>query len=367
MSGTKPLTNSEKEEILLQKYYKDNFEKDKIGKVNLERNEVITNMKTANQSDYIAALEEKKVRSLTETTIKLDRGQKGLKIVAYCSADYYDSNNPQNGRTFGTYINGFKKDLENNDPSIKTIAFFGGDLLGTEWQLANLRTAIINKDGVALYWGLNKRKQRLLYDIKIAREMGAEVYLMQGAQEHKIYKETGRDIFKEVVEELNDENVKYISEGTSVICNLVSSNGKGTKNTIAFQTNMMGKAQDSKSDYMAAIKSNGILNADAHFVFNGNSAGKYGPNYFHVSGQSLFKKTSKGKNPEFAPKNYNVFTIYPEDNHELTIMEGSVDQMYSKSLSIEKKICEEDKKREILVKIAHEKLDAKINKNSREF
>ena len=360
--GGKLLTNKQKEELLVEKYYRENFENaEQIGKVNLDRNEVVTNMKTASQLDYTFVLREKKVKSLSTTTINLTKGQKALKLVAYCSTNYFDLDNPQKGRFNGKYSEALRNDLKTNDSSIKTIAVFGGDLLGTEWTMAHLKKARIH-NGTALYWGLNKRKERLLYDIKLALSCGAEVYLMQGAQEHKIYKETGRDIFKEISLELNNPNVKYIDEGTAVICNLVSHNGKATHNTIALLTNMIGKAQDSKADYLAGLRSNGTLSSDATFVFNGNSAGKYGPNYYHVSGQSLFKKTPKGKKPQFAPKGYNVFTIYPEGEHELSIVEGSPENFVSNNLELEKKLHEEQRTREILSTIVKEKLDEKIDK-----
>ena len=362
LNGGNLLTNKQKEELLLEKYYKENFENaGQIGKVNLDRNEEIINMKTANQADYTFELRDKKVKSLSTTTINLSREQKALKLVAYCSTNYFDLDNPQKGRFNGKYSEALKNDLKTTDSSIKTVAVFGGDLLGTEWTMAHLKKARI-KNGKAIYWGLNKRKERLLYDIRLALQCGAEVYLMQGAQEHKIYKETGRDIFKEISEELNNPNVKYIDEGTAVICNLVKHNGKTTHNTIALLTNMIGKAQDSKSDYLAGLRSNGTLPADATFVFNGNSAGKYGQNYYHVSGQSLFKKTAKGKKPQFAPKGYNVFTVYPEGEHDLTIVEGSPENFISDNLELEKQVHEEHRTRKILSEIAKEKLDEKIDK-----
>ena len=358
---SKPLTNKQKENILMDKYFKDNFEKEQIGKVNLDKNEVVLNMKSATSSNYTDELLDKKVKTLSSEIINMEKGKKALKIVAYCSTNYYDLNNPQKGRVDNRYVTALKNELETHDPEIKTIAFFGGDLLGEEWTMAHLKKATITKDGVAIYWGLNKRKQKLLTDIKIALATGADVYLMQGAQEHKIFKETGRDILKEVAEYFNSPRVKYIDEGTTVICNLVSNNGRKVYNTIGFQTNMIGKAQDSKGDFNAAIKSNGAINADVVFVMNGNAAGKFGSNIYHVSGQSMFKKTAKGKRPQLAPSNYNVFTIYPEGNHNLTVVEGSPENLYSESLVLEKEIHKQNETRKILGEIAKEKFDEKIN------
>lgn len=362
MEGTKnkPLTNSQKEEILLEKYYRDNFEKNQIGKVNLDKNEVIMNMKGATIGNYNDALIDKKVSTVSEANICLENGQKALKLVAYCSTNYFDLDNPQKGRLHGRYVEALKQDIRTDNPKIKTIVVFGGDLLGSEWTLTNLKNATITKDGVALYWGLNKRKERLKADIKVALNLDADVYLIKGAQEHKIYKETGRDIFKEVADELGSEHVKYIDEGTTVICNLIAKNGKTTYNTLAFQTNMLGKSQDSNGDYRAGVSSNGKVNADAVFVFNGNASGKFDKNIYHVSGQSMFKRTAKGKRPEYNAKHYNVFTIYPEDSHDLTIVEGSPENLYSENLALEMKVFEAKKTKKTLAQIAKEKFDSMI-------
>ena len=358
--NNKPLTNDEKEKILLEKYYRDNFEKNQIGKVNLDKNEVIMNMKGANIEHYNGALTNKKISAVSDTNIYLENGKKALKLVAYCSTNYFDLDNPQKGRLHSRYVEALKQDIKTDNPKIKTVVVFGGDLLGNEWTMAHLKNATITEDGVALYWGLNKRKERLKADIKIALSLGADVYLIQGAQEHKIYKATGRDIFKEVADEMASEHVKYIDEGTTVICNLIAKNGRTTHNTIAFQTNMLGKPQDSNGDYRAGISSNGKVNADAVFVFNGNASGKFDKNIYHVSGQSLFKKTAKGKRPDYNAKHYNVFTIYPEDNHDLTIVEGSPENLYSENLALEMKVFEAKKTKKVLAKIAKEKFDSMI-------
>lgn len=362
MAEKKPLTNAQKEAILLEKYYRDNFETRKIGKVNLDRNEEIVKMKSASQTDYACELLAKKVKSLSGVTFTLSGQKRVLKIVAYCSTNYFDLNNPQKGRIGGKYAESLKRDIETKDPTVKTIVVFGGDLLGTEWTMAHLRKATINEDGVALYWGLNKRKQRLVSDVKLALSMGAEVYLMKGAQEHKIFKETGRDILQEVVDEINSPSLVYINEGTTVVCNLVTTFGNKTQSTIAFQTNMIGNAQNANGDYRAGIRNNGTVNADAVFVFNGNAAGKFGQSLYHVSGQSLFKRTAKGKRPLLAPKGYNVFMVYPEASHELTIVEGNTERMFSSNFELEKKIYEQNITRKALLVLAREKFEQMISK-----
>lgn len=361
MTDKNPLTNAQKEEILLEKYYRDNFETRKIGKVNLDRNEDILKMKSAGQSDYYSELLAKKVKSLSDTTFTLSGQKRVLKLVAYCSTNYFDLDNPQKGRIGGKFAETLRRDLQTKDPSIKTIAVFGGDLLGTEWTMSHLRKATINEDGVALYWGLNKRKQRLMSDIKLALSMGADVYLMKGAQEHKIFKETGRDILQEIVDEIDSSELHYIDEGTTVVCNLVTTYGRKTQSTIAFQTNMIGNAQNANGDYRAGIRNNGEINADAVFVFNGNAAGKFGQNLYHVSGQSLFKRTAKGKRPLLAPKGYNVFMIYPEASHELTIVEGNTEMMCSSEFELEKKLYEQKLTRKALLVLAREKFEQMIS------
>ena len=109
---SKPLTNKQKENILMDKYFKDNFEKEQIGKVNLDKNEVVLNMKSATSSNYTDELLDKKVKTLSSETINMEKGKKALKIVAYCSTNYYDLNNPQKGRVDNRYVTALKNELE---------------------------------------------------------------------------------------------------------------------------------------------------------------------------------------------------------------------------------------------------------------
>lgn len=377
-----PFTNPEKNNYILEKFYEENFQKKdaellehfKVSKVNLATNDVVEGLEPALVDDYVNKAINKKSSVISNNVITLNKNDECLNLIFYCSTNYFDMGNPQKGICTGKNEE-IMQNLASVNPLGKTIVVFGGDLLGEEWQLSYLRNAKI-EDNKALYFGLNKRKARLVRDIKkffaYGEKLGLdlEIYLMRGYQEHRIMKELGRDVFKEVYEELNDKyknenqtsKLVYLEDGVSLTLNIIkkNKNKKAYNATIGIQTNMKNKTKTAKGEVSARVRSNGVLPCDATFVCNGNFAGKLGDNTFHVSGQSLFVRTPKGYNPQLAPKGYNVFTVYVEGDNELTVQEGGTN-IASNYVALENEIYKERKKTQYLLKVCNRFIEEQLN------
>ena len=167
-----PFTNPIKENYILEKFYEENFlkkdaqylENFKVSKVNLAKNDVVENLDSASVEDYVNEVLKKKRDVVSSETITLDKNHECLNLVFYCSTNYFDIDNPQKG-----ICSGKNEEIINNLSDVnargKTAVIFGGNLLGEEWQLKYLKNARI-QNNKALYFGLNKRKYRLMRDIK---------------------------------------------------------------------------------------------------------------------------------------------------------------------------------------------------------
>lgn len=377
------LNNANKIDLILDKWYEENFQKKdahklesyKISKVNLTTNEVVEKLDTPLVEDYVNEVFEKKTKIVSDNTIKLSKNDQCLNMIFYCSTNYFDISNPQKGICSGKNED-ILQSLTSVNPLGKTIVVFGGDLLGEEWPIKYLKNARI-ENNKALYFGLNKRKARLINDIKkffnYSDKLGLDIdlYLMRGYQEHNIYKELGRDILGEVTEELADKFVvngvtklHYLDDGVSLALNIVKKNKNSTFNaTIGLQTNMRNKSLTAKSEEVASYNYNGTLPTTINFVCNGNFAGKLNDNTYHVSGQSQFLRTTRGKKPQLAPKGYNVFTIYVEGENELTVQEGGAN-IFPTDLAMQNEIYKADKKREYLLEACQDLFKEKLNKLS---
>lgn len=377
------LNNANKIDYILDKWYEENFQKKdahklenyKISKVNLTTNEVVEKLDTPLVEDYVNEVFEKKTKIVSDNTIKLSKNDQCLNMIFYCSTNYFDISNPQKGICSGKNED-ILQSLASVNPLGKTIVVFGGDLLGEEWPIKYLKNARI-ENNKALYFGLNKRKARLINDIKkffnYSDKLGLDIdlYLMRGYQEHNIYKELGRDILGEVTEELADKFVvngvtklHYLDDGVSLALNVVKKNKNATLNaTIGLQTNMRNKSLTAKSEAVASYNYNGILPTTINFVCNGNFAGKLNDNTYHVSGQSQFLRTTRAKKPQLAPKGYNVFTIYVEGENELTVQEGGAN-IFPVDLAMQNEIYKADKKREYLLEACQDLFKEKLNKLS---
>lgn len=374
-----PFTNPIKENYILEKFYEENFlkkdvaflENFKVSKVNLAKNDVVENLDPASVDDYVSEVLKKKRDVVSDETIELNKDDECLNLIFYCSTNYFDIDNPQKGICSGKNEE-ILKNLSEVNVNGKTAVIFGGNLLGEEWQLKYLKNARI-ENNKALYFGLNKRKYRLIRDIKkfftISERLGLNIdlYLMRGFQENFIIKELNRDIMEEVYCELKnkflDENgckLHYLDGGSSLALNVVKKNKNRTNftATIGLQTSMNNKSLTAKGEDSASRK-NRTLPVDATFVCNGNYCGKLDDFTFHVSGQSQYLRTSKNNTQSLAPKGYNVFTVYLENDNELTIQEGGYN-IYPQSLNIQKENYKEAKKTDLLFKICTTEFNKKM-------
>ncbi|MBE5745799.1 MAG: hypothetical protein E7359_00720 [Clostridiales bacterium] len=364
-----PYTNAVKNNYILEKFYEENFQKKdasilesfKVSKVNLATNEVVEGLETPLVEDYVQEVLSRKISVVSDNVVEIAKNQECLNLIFYCSANYFDMSNPQKGICSGKNEE-IIANLSSVNPNGKTVVVFGGDLLGEEWQIKYLKNARI-ENNKALYFGLNKRKNRLIRDIKkffsFSEKLGLDIdiYLMRGHQEHFIIKELNRDIFEEVVLELQDKYVSngktklhYLSSGVSLALNVVKKNKNkpAYSATIGLQTNMKNKTLTARGEASASYSYNGSLPSNVCFVCNGNFAGKLGDRTYHVSGQSQFIRTPKGKKPQLAPKGYNVFTVYVENDNELTVQEGGAN-IFPKGLELQNEEYKENKKQEILL------------------
>lgn len=374
-----PFTNPIKENYILEKFYEENFlkkdvaflENFKVSKVNLAKNDVVENLDPASVDDYVSEVLKKKRDVVSDETIELNKDDECLNLIFYCSTNYFDIDNPQKGICSGKNEE-ILKNLSEVNVNGKTAVIFGGNLLGEEWQLKYLKNARI-ENNKALYFGLNKRKYRLIRDIKkfftISERLGLNIdlYLMRGFQENFIIKELNRDIMEEVYCELKnkflDENgckLHYLDGGSSLALNVVKKNKNRTNftATIGLQTSMNNKSLTAKGEDSASRK-NRTLPVDATFVCNGNYCGKLDDFTYHVSGQSQYLRTSKNNTQSLAPKGYNVFTVYLENDNELTIQEGGYN-IYPQSLNIQKENYKEAKKTDLLFKICTTEFNKKM-------
>jgi len=377
-----PFTNPIKNNYILEKFYEENFQKKdadklenfKVSKVNLATNEVVENLDAALVDDYVSEVLNRKVSIISDNTITLDKNQECLNLIFYCQTNYFDMSNPQKGICSGKNEE-IISNLSSVNPNGKTIVVFGGDLLGEEWQIKYLKNAKI-ENNKALYFGLNKRKARLIRDIKKffaysdKLNLDIDLYLMRGFQEHFIIKELNRDVMEEVMIELSDKYTRdnksrmhYLNDGVSLALNVVKKNkNKSTYNaTIGFQTNMKNKTLTARGEANASYSYNGSVPSNVCFVCNGNFAGKLGDRTYHVSGQSQYIRTPKGKKPQLAPKGYNVFTLYIEDNNEITVQEGGAN-IFPEGLAIQNEIHKEGKKKKYLLEACDSLIKGQLNK-----
>lgn len=356
-------TNKQKEQKLLNIFYEENFrKKDKalfeqfiISKVNLATNDTIENADIAGAKDYVSQLAEKKTASVTRHIINIKSNQPGFNLLFYTGANYYDNSNPQFGRKDDLTRKAMKHQISKVNKQGGTHLIIS-DVFGWEWEIKYLRNAVI-KDDKIYYFGINSRKERAVRDIKaymiLAQRAGLKdfhIYLMRGAQEHKIQKELGRDVFQEIYDELSFNNLHYIDEGVSLGMNVIKK-GQSTKyGILGIQTNQTGKASTIQGANRSAYKDNGELFANVIFRCNSNVVGKLvGNEIYNVSNQSSFYRTPKGKKPELSTKFYDVFWLNLENDYEFSVVEGGTN-IFDDNLALERKLHENCIKKQVLLK-----------------
>lgn len=331
--------NQSKLDFLLENWYKktygENYKESSSynafqTKINLATNDIVTALEDATDEDYLDLVNEKAIEPISNEVFKIPANKQSLDLIFYCSTNYYDLSNPQKGLDNDRLNISIKDQFArcNSNGSIKII--IGGNNLGEEWQFKNYKDSKII-DNRGQFHGLLERKEALIQDIKrylsIADEIGfkdAEIYLIKGYQEHYIKQKLCIDAFDDVVKQLNNPRVHYISEGVNpyINCERELENGEIVYDEIKLLTNMRNKGKTAKSEAMSVSRYNGLNKGTTTFVLNGNVFGKLNDNQeYHVTGQTEYLRTSKGNKPDKAPKGYDVFSLYISKD-ETIVVEG---------------------------------------------
>lgn len=368
-------TNKQKEEFLIKTWFEETFGKRKAKKINYANNQDVINSRSATFKEFTDYIQRKKSKKVSSYQLILGVDQEAVKIVSFSNEAIGDSSNFYDEETIK---NNFKL-LKNKEKGVKTIALFAGNVIGNEWTLASFRKFYnehnILPDGteenVRMFVGLQTRKKILKQQIKKCLEMGAEVVLMKGPQEFDALNSkthgVGIDIMQEIVDELNDGRVNYISEGTSVNVNFIKKNAnrKHFYNTIRIETNISTKSADPAGMSKYAKNYNGKASADVIIRTNGNfTATEYHDNIIYPSGNLVYQNVSKGKYPDTMVKSGNVFMLVPEASNDVTMVIGDDKILYDSTDSeIDNQKQYVKRKKEAIAQIIKEKVDEKI-KNS---
>lgn len=366
--------NAEKIKYLLDIWYAETFDKSYIGKMNLDNNDIIEMSKAGRLSDYQEEAKKKQTAKISDVEITLSPEEKCLQVVFWNNTGCLDLSNFQNGIIDGSYRSDFKKDLQHFDANNgKTVVFMPGNLIGKEWEFKYLinATSKLTDDELTdgktfrrLFFGLQKRKQTVINDIKFALNYGAEeVYLMKGDEEFKILKALGVDVFQEIVDQINDPRLKYISQGTETKLNFIKENKNGEKfyNIIKIKTDYATKS-DKPSNGERPADRKFDENSDLYFYCNGNyTAAIKNENVFYPSGQLTFLNAAKGKNPRMMVNDGNIFQIYAEGNHDICVVKGG-QRLYDKDNELLNLIHKERKENQARAELLKEKITEAQNR-----
>jgi hypothetical protein len=368
--------NSNKIDFLLEIWYKETFDSDLIGKLNLEKNEFVKNTKQGIFSDYLQHIQKKNIARISNNVVTLSPEQKALQLVFWYNTGCLDSSNFQNGVLENAdYNKSLKRDIQNyKKEDGKIVVVMAGNLIGKEWQFKNLKDAFtkmsiewdgdnVKKEIRRIFYGLKKRKQRVINDIKYALRCGAdEVLIMKGPEEFDVFKKTGYDVMEDIVKAVDDERLKYITDGTETKINVVKENGRGKK--AYYNTMRISHTNNTKSANPSIMERPGqylkMDRADVAFICGGNyTAAVKNENEFFPSGQLTYQNTQKSKKPEFMFNDGNVYQVYPEGDNELTVVKGG-QCLYQNNLPLYQNIFNQKQKINALGQLAKEKIDEKI-------
>lgn len=418
MSEFLPNMSGKKAENLIEKYFDANITEEHKRSDEVKRTmagltaDEVNEITFANKLDYVRQVAEKTKEGIGPE-ICLKEGQTGFNIVFYNDTNYYDLARPQSQIDILDKREKIRKQLKKVNNQEKVVVVFGGNLLGEEWKLANLRNALIldtkeytdlihaildseidetskNKIAHSLetledptdeettkkverivgYWGIKKRTSQLRNDIRtylsVARELEIkdfEIILMNGAQEHKVKQKFNLDVLDKVYNELKEKcsNITYVDQGVNVIFPVFTDHKSESSHHISLniQTNSRTKATKASSVLAASNRENGPTNACACFRLNvANFSGCY-QGVFYPTGQSMFNKASKGDNPERAPQDRDVYHIDITGNDKCEVTRGG--SINLNEYALERVIKEEQLKRDCIKEIIMEIYETKVN------
>ena len=368
-------TNKEKEEFLVKTWLTETYGKKKSQKTNYAENKDIINSRSATYKEFTDYIKRKKQKKVSAYELILEPEQDAVEIVSFANERIGDSSNFFDDETIKSNF----KVLSNHVSNVKVVALFAGNLIGEEWTLAHFKKfyneQVEKQDGevetIRMFMGLQKRKKLLKNQIQQALATGAEVVLMKGPQEYKALNDkssgVGLDIMQEIVDEINNPNLHYISEGTAVNVNFIKKNNNRRHfyNTLRIETNISTKSADPSGMSKYAKNYNGESNADIIIRTNGNfTATEYHDNIIYPSGNLVYQNVSKGKYPKSMVNSGNVFILVPENNGDVTIVNGNDKALFEDSNSeIENQIQYLKRRKQAIAKIIKEKVDEKLNNN----
>lgn len=413
-----PNMSGKKANNLIEKYFEANVTEEHKKSSDVKRTlagltaDEVNEITFANKLDYINQVDDKTKEGIGPE-ICLKEGQKGFNVVFYNDTNYYDLARPQSQIDILDKREKIRKQLKKVNKNEKVVVVFGGNLLGEEWKLANLRNALVletkdysdlldavinskieekSKSKIAQslarleepaeeetlkkverivgYWGIKKRTAQLRNDIRtylsVARELELkdfQIILMNGAQEHKVKQKFNLDVLEKVYNEMKDKhsNILYANQGVNVIFPVFTDNKSEDCNHISLniQTNSRTKATKASSVLSASNRENGPANACACFRLNVANFSGYYQDVFYPTGQSMFNKASKGDNPERAPQDRDVYHIDITGDEKCEITRGG--SINLKEYALERALREEKMKQESIKEVIMEIYENKVN------
>lgn len=344
--------------------------------------EIAQNTQKGTESNYRENIKHKQTSKISSQEIVLDNNDESLQMIFICNTSCLDSSNYQHGIEDGTYLQRCREMVSGLDRKNGKIVVYMTNFMGKEWKFSDLLKEIeririekgLNatsaedlKNIIRNYYGINKRKQvnkKIIYSLI---KMGVdEIYLMKGDDEFAILKQTGRDVCQELINEISNEQLKYISEGTSTKINVVKkTNGK--KNMyVTMKLDNNNSTKSVKPSFAEKPEDYYEDRADVTFKIGGNyTAAQKHLNIFYPSGQSTFQNTAKGKNPKFMYNEGNIYQLFVEDNHDVSVVVNPRD-LYDDNYQVLNKLYTEKKLKKEIVKQIQNKINEKLQKSEQE-
>lgn len=351
--------SANKQQEILEKYLRESgedFTTNIRDNVNWATGDEVASLKKPTTMDYFREIRNKTTSPISEEIIVIEENQNALNLIFRNALNIRDMGNPLYGEENKSNRKNLSLNIAKAEPSKnKVCVIYGGDLLGTEWELKRLNNAkIITQDihgdlitlrevasevlgddaveGVtnpniirkALFFALGEKVKVLRRDIKYVLSHNVDVYLINGAQEEKINKYFKINVLKTVIQEINHPRLHLI-EGVNTVVNVakVTKGNNRRYATIGFLTNnSISKARQGQQSVAGVKLNSGENNADVVFVTNTNVAGKKGVNQYYVSGESTYITMAQKKMPLLSPKHYNTFSLRIPKSHEITVIEG---------------------------------------------
>ena len=378
-----------KAQEVIDKFIKESGEDytgDLRNNVNWATGEEVKNLKKPNSQDFFDEIKNRTTNPISNEVIYIDKNQQSLNLIFRNSLNIRDMGNPLYGEEDKSNKENLRRNIELANPNEnKVCVIYGGDLLGSEWELKRLNNAkIITQQSIketqkvetgefledgkeicdgevkkALFFALGEKVKVLKRDIRFALSQGVDVYLMNGAQEEKINKYFKINVLKTIAKDINNEKL-HIIEGVNTIINVAKQVGDTYKySTIGLLTNnSLSKARQGQQAVSGVKMNSGENNADVVFVTNTNVAGKKGRNVYYVSGESTYMNVASKKSPVVAPKFYNTFSLSMNDSHDFIVIEG---HNFPSVNDLEMKLYTEMKRQQLIKKQIVKNFEEELN------